>query len=153
FALLTEGQRRGAAAEVCPAGLSLAGAIGRRLAAQGGAALIIDYGSAENASENSLQAVRRHQHVDPLADIGEADLAAHGDFARLAQAAGEAGAAAYGPLPQGEFLLRLGIEARAASLRARASPEEARDIDQACGRLLDSGEMGTLFKVLALTAP
>jgi NADH dehydrogenase [ubiquinone] 1 alpha subcomplex assembly factor 7 len=153
FALLSERQRAGPAAEVSPVGLALAGDIGRRLAAQGGAALVIDYGSSQSLPGESLQAVRQHQPVDPLAEPGAADLSAHVDFAALVRAAEAAGAKAHGPLPQGEFLMRLGLDARAASLRARATPEQARDIDTARRRLLDAREMGTLFKALALSAP
>jgi len=153
FALLADRQRRGAKAEVSPVALSLAGDIGWRLARAGGAALIIDYGSSQTLPGESLQAVRRHEPVNPLSDIGEADLSAHVDFAGLARAAEQAGAVTHGPLPQGEFLLRLGLEARAESLLARATPAQARDIDSARRRLLDSREMGTLFKALALVAP
>jgi len=97
--------------------------------------------------------VRRHQPVDPLAEPGDADLSAHVDFAALTRAAREGGARDYGPLPQGEFLLRLGLDTRAESLLARATPEQAREIAAARRRLLDAREMGTLFKVLALAAP
>ena len=153
FALLSDRQRIGPKAEISPVALGIAGEIGRHLAAAGGAALIIDYGTSQSLPGESLQAVRRHQPVDPLADIGEADLSAHVDFAGLARAAEQTGAKAYGPLPQGEFLLRLGLDARAESLIARASPSQARDIESARRRLLDSREMGTLFKALALAAP
>ena len=153
FALLSERQRGGPAAEVSPAGLALAGDIARRLAVHGGAALIIDYGSSQSLPGESLQAVRQHQPVDPLADPGAADLSAHVDFAGLIHAARAAGAVAHGPLPQGEFLQRLGLDGRAASLKARATAVQAREIDAARRRLLDAREMGTLFKALALTAP
>jgi len=153
FALLTERQLSGPAAEVSPAALKLAGEIGRRLAQHGGAALIIDYGTSRSLPGESLQAVRRHQPVDPLAEPGDADLSAHVDFAALTRAAREGGARDYGPLPQGEFLLRLGLDTRAESLLARATPEQAREIAAARRRLLDAREMGTLFKVLALAAP
>ena len=153
FTLLSERQRGGPAAEVSPAALALAGDLARRLASHGGAALIIDYGSSQSLPGESLQAVRQHQPVDPLAEPGAADLSAHVDFAGLIRAAQAAGAAAHGPLPQGEFLLRLGLEARAASLRARATPAQVREIDAARRRLLDAREMGALFKAVALTAP
>jgi len=153
FALLSDRQRRGPQAEVSPAALGLASEIGRRLARCGGAALVIDYGPGRSLPGESLQAVRRHVPVDPLAEPGEADLSAHVDFAALARAAEAAGALAYGPLPQGELLLRLGLAARAESLLARATPEQAREIAAARRRLLDAREMGTLFKALALTAP
>ena len=153
FELLSDRQRIGPKAEISTVALGIAGEIGRHLAAAGGAALIIDYGTSQSLPGESLQAVRRHQPVDPLADIGEADLSAHVDFAGLARAAEQTGAKAYGPLPQGEFLLRLGLDARAESLIARATPSQARDIESARRRLLDSREMGTLFKALALAAP
>jgi len=153
FALLSERQRGGPAAEISPAGLALAGEIGRRLAAHGGAALIVDYGSSQSLPGESLQAVRQHQPVDVLADPGSADLSAHVDFAGLIRAARSTGAAAHGPLPQGEFLQRLGIDARAASLKGRATPAQARDIDAARRRLTDAREMGALFKAVALTGP
>src|SRR5262249_6518607 len=153
FALLTERQRLGQAAEVSPIAITLAGKIGGRLGRSGGAALILDYGTTRSLSGESLQALRRHQPIDPLSEIGEADLSAHVDFAALARAAEEAGAAVFGPLPQGEFLLRLGITTRAENLLERATPEQARDIESARRRLLDTREMGTLFKVLALAQP
>jgi SAM-dependent MidA family methyltransferase len=50
---------------------------------------------------------------------------------------------------QGEWLVRLGIEARAQSL-SRANPERADDIQRALERLTSGREMGDLFKVVAL---
>ena len=143
----------GAIAEICPAGRDLAAAIGARVARDGGAALIVDYGPAESAAGDSLQAVRRHRPVDPLADPGAADLTAHVDFAALARAATAAGAAAHGPLPQGLLLDRLGILMRAAVLVQRATPAQVRDIRTAARRLRDPANMGRLFKALAIAAP
>jgi NADH dehydrogenase [ubiquinone] 1 alpha subcomplex assembly factor 7 len=153
FALLSDRQRLSARAEISPAALGLAGEVGRRLARSGGAALIVDYGTSRDLPGETLQALRRHRPVDPLAEPGDADLSAHVDFAALGRAAREAGARVYGPLPQGEFLSRLGLAMRAESLLARATPQQARDIETARRRLLDKREMGHLFKVLALTAP
>jgi NADH dehydrogenase [ubiquinone] 1 alpha subcomplex assembly factor 7 len=155
LALLADAHRAapvGAIAEVSPAAIALAAEIARR-AAVGGAALVIDYGPAASAAGDSLQAVRQHRPADPLAAPGEADLTAHVDFAALARAAREAGATVHGPLPQGTFLARLGLEMRAAALLRTASPAQARDIRAAVARLLDPAEMGTLFKALAIVAP
>lgn len=149
----------GAVAEVCPAALALAEAIGRRVAAFGGGALVCDYGYGAGSDEagagfgDSLQAVRRHRRHDPLADPGTADLTAHVDFGALARAAQRAGATAWGPVPQGQFLDRLGLRLRAAALLKRATPEQARDIRAAVERLLQPAQMGTLFKVLAIVGP
>jgi NADH dehydrogenase [ubiquinone] 1 alpha subcomplex assembly factor 7 len=144
----------GAVAEVCPGGIALAEAIGRRVSGFGGAALIVDYGyGAEARGGGSLQAVRRHGRHDPLEDPGSADITAHVDFAALARAAEGAGAAAWGPVPQGRFLDRLGLRLRAETLLRRATPDQARDIEAAVKRLLEPAQMGTLFKVLTITDP
>lgn len=156
LALLAPTQRAapaGAIAEVSPPSLTLAAAIADRVAAGGGAALIVDYGPAASAPGDSLQAVHNHRPVDPLAAPGEADITAHVDFAALARAAREAGAAVHGPVPQGRFLSSLGLETRADALLRQASGDQAQSIRAAVRRLLGADEMGTLFKALVITTP
>ncbi len=143
----------GEIAEVCPAGLSIAHAIARRIARHGGAALIVDYGHAASGAGDTLQALSGHKYSNPLQDPGAADLTAHVDFAALGIAVREAGAAAHGPITQSEFLTRLGIETRAAQLLAKATPDQAADIEAALARLIGEEGMGYLFKAMALTAP
>ncbi len=143
----------GAVVEVRRAAAELAFAIGRRVTDYGGAALIIDYGHGEHAVGETLQAVKGHRYHDVLATPGEADLTAHVDFRALAEAAGKAGAGTFGPVPQGEFLERLGLSARAEALALRATPEQANDIAQARKRLLGEKGMGRLFKALAIASP
>ena len=140
-------------AEVSPAGLGLAGEVGRRLAGYGGAALIIDYGPTAPSGLPTLQAVRRHKPQSVLEAPGSADLTAHVDFSALAQAARESGAVAHGPVSQGVFLAALGIEQRAEALTKGATSVQSSDIAAAVKRLIDPAEMGALFKVLALTGP
>ena len=142
----------GTIAEVCPAGLALAAAVARRIVARGGAALIIDYGY-QGSSGDTLQAVRRHARHPALSEPGTADLTAQVDFTALARAAGETGAAVFGPIAQGELLSRLGIDARARILAAQAGTEQRAAIEAARRRLCDAAEMGTLFKALAIAAP
>jgi len=145
--------QQGMVIEACPAGITLAAAIGRRVLQHGGAALVIDYGHDGTSSGDSLQAVRRHGKHDVLSEPGTADLAAHVDFGALAQAAREAGASVYGPIPQNTLLERLGIKLRAAALARNATPAQAADIHTATERLLHLEQMGTLFKALAIAAP
>jgi NADH dehydrogenase [ubiquinone] 1 alpha subcomplex assembly factor 7 len=140
----------GTVAEFSPQAAAVAGELGRRIARQEGAALLIDYGDAGPLAGPTLQAVRRHAPADVLAHPGEADLTAHVDFALIARAAREAGAETYGPVPQGAFLGALGIAERARRLKERASPAEAAGIDAALERLVSPSAMGTLFKALAL---
>lgn len=142
----------GSIIETSPAGAALARGVAARLAAQGGAALIIDYGYEGPAIGDTLQALRAHDWVNPFEEPGERDLTAHVDFATLSEAARAEGALAYGPVPQGAFLERIGIAARAERL-SRARPERRAEIAAAVARLTAPQQMGSLFKALALTAP
>ena len=72
---------------------------------------------------------------------------------RFLDAARAAGAAVHGPVPQGAFLRRLGIDARMTRLLAGATPDQQAGIRSGCRRLVDPGQMGVLFKALALTGP
>src|SRR5262249_14101276 len=128
-------------------------AIARRAAA-GGAALIIDYGHARSAPGDTFQAVRSHRYASPLAAPGLTDLTAHVDFEALGKAAPEAGARVPGPVKQGTWLKRLGIEARAAVLQANATSSKRSDIAAALQRLIGSGpnQMGSLFKAIGFSA-
>src|SRR3546814_2405251 len=58
-------------------------ALAARLAAQGGAALVVDYGYDGPALGDTLQAVRGHGYVNPFEAPGEHDLTAHVDFGTL----------------------------------------------------------------------
>ena len=124
-----------------------------RLTRDVGAALFLDYGPMTSAAGDSLQAIRDGRPADPLADPGAADLTAHVDFRALAKVAGEAGAACFGPEPQGAFLARLGIHERTAQLGRNASPEEATRLIAATRRLTMPEAMGGLFKAFAVTSP
>lgn len=115
------------------------------------AALIIDYGYALPSFGDTVQAVRRHRFAGLFDAPGEADVTAHVDFLHLKQAAAEANLQAFGPMPMGEWLLRLGLEARLGQLLRRASHEEIEDMHSRVARLVDPAQMGALFKVLVLT--
>jgi NADH dehydrogenase [ubiquinone] 1 alpha subcomplex assembly factor 7 len=120
---------------------------------QPGAALFVDYGYAEGALGSTLAAIGGHRAAAILDAPGAADLSAHVDFAALAAAARAASAAVHGPLPQGQFLTALGAEPRLAALLERAAAGQRAALELGLRRLIDPGEMGTLFKVLAVTSP
>jgi SAM-dependent MidA family methyltransferase len=114
---------------------------------------MVDYGPAESAPGDSLQAIMGNKPHPALADPGAADLTAHVDFAALAATAHAAGAKTYGPVAQRSFLRRLGIEPRAAKLMEAADQPTRDSLAAALDRLIAPDGMGTLFKVLALTHP
>ena len=123
--------------------------LGRCVADNRGAALVIDYGHAETDLGETLQAVGQHAYADPLTLPGSLDLTAHVDFQSLARAAEAAGTCAFGPIEQSQFLRRLGIEQRATTLKASAA--RPKEIDEAVARLIGQNRaaMGELFKVAA----
>ena len=129
--------------------------IATRMRNQGGAALIIDYGHLRSDAGDTFQAIARHNFADPLKLPGQADVTAHVDFQALVRAAEDIGARVHGPVPQGEFLKRLGIETRALGLMAKATHEVSEDISSALKRLIGGGRggMGSMFKVLAVSEP
>ncbi len=128
--------------------IPIAEEIGRRIATFGGAALILDYGNWQSLGD-TLQAVRAHAFSDPLDNPGEADLTAHVAFAPLARAATPAKATAL--TPQGVFLERLGITARAQALAQKLSGPALESHIAAHRRLTHPEEMGTVFKVMGLS--
>jgi NADH dehydrogenase [ubiquinone] 1 alpha subcomplex assembly factor 7 len=138
--------------ETCPGAAAIVYEIAGRLVKQGGAALLIDYGHDTPRTGSTLQALKQHRMVDPLAMPGEADLTAHVDFAALAPIALSRGVRWLGTVTQGHWLRHLGIEVRAERL-ARIAPEHREAIFAAMERLTGEGQMGALFKVMGLAGP
>lgn len=132
--------------EDCPALAPITQHIGQRIKDHGGIGLIIDYGDWRSLGD-TLQAVAEHQKCDPLETPGLADLTAHVDFEAMAKAV----PCKHSRLtPQGVFLERLGITARAQALGKRLSGPDLQSHIAAHRRLTHPEEMGTLFKVLGL---
>ena len=142
----------GVVREIAPGLETLVYELERRLHAAPGRALFIDYGYAKSEGFDTLQALKRHKHADPLGAPGEADLTAHVDFGQLAHLALEAGLDVHGPISQAAFLAALGLSVRAEALK-RAHPERADRINREHQRLTGESEMGALFKVICLSSP
>jgi SAM-dependent MidA family methyltransferase len=130
----------------------VAASIAKRLAAQGGAALFIDYGHAGPALGDTLQSLKGGQYADPLETLGEADISAHVDFTAIARAIAPH-ARVFGPEAQGMFLENIGISHRAEALKAMASTQVRAEVTAAHARLVSVGAMGRLFQALAAVAP
>jgi NADH dehydrogenase [ubiquinone] 1 alpha subcomplex assembly factor 7 len=138
--------------ETRPAIASLLAALATRAANAPLAALFIDYGHEQSGFGDTLQAAHRHRYADPLAAPGEIDLTAHVDFAEMKRSAKAFGLETYGPMPQGEFLLKLGLEARRDGLLRGARPDQREAIGSGAARLASPSAMGILFKALALAS-
>ena len=147
------GAADGTIREVAPAREALMEALATRLAARDGLLLAIDYGhwGGPTALGDTLQAVRAHAYVDPLAEPGLADLTTHVDFGALAASARAVGAHIVGRATQGQFLLGMGLLERAGALGADMDEDGRDELRAAVERLAGPDAMGDLFKVLAVS--
>jgi SAM-dependent MidA family methyltransferase len=131
------------------------------LAAQleAGVALLIDYGLPRahlyhpDRSRGTLRCHFRHRaHDDPFVNVGLQDITAWVDFTRVAEAADSAGLEVLGFATQAAFLIGAGMESLLATEMEIAGDDERRRATLAgeARRLLMPGEMGEIFKVIAL---
>ncbi len=136
--------------EVSPKAAVLMREMCRRIAERGGAALIADYGHDGTGAGDTFRAFKRHRPHHPLAEPGSADLTADVDFGYLKRHCSDH-CLVYGPVEQGEFLKRLGMEVRKDVLLKNCKDEEDRsDVESAYRMLTDPDKMGSRFKFLSV---
>lgn len=136
--------------EAAPARTALMQEIASHIATTRGAALNIDYGHLEAGFGDTLQAMLKHAYDDVFANPGEADLTSHVDFDILEKTARVSGCKT-GMMTQGEFLLAMGLLDRAGRLGSGKDAAFQEKLRQDVERLAAPDQMGTLFKVLALS--
>lgn len=122
-----------------------------------GLILIIDYGFPRHEyyhpqrNTGTLMCHYRHRnHMDPFVYPGLQDITAHVDFTAIAEAAADSGLNVAGYNTQGFFLLAAGLNEMMAEVDPNNTVEYLR-LSQQVKTLTLPGEMGELFKVLALT--
>jgi SAM-dependent MidA family methyltransferase len=124
-----------------------------------GVALLIDYGLPRahlyhpERDAGTLRCHFRHRaHDDPFVNVGLQDITAWVDFTRVAEAADGAGLDILGFATQAAFLIGAGIEPLLTA-EIQAAGDDARSHARLAGearRLMLPGEMGEIFKVIAL---
>jgi SAM-dependent MidA family methyltransferase len=124
-----------------------------------GVALLIDYGLPRSQlyhperSRGTLRCHYRHRaHDDPFVRVGLQDITAWVDFTRVAEAADDAGLEVLGFATQAAFLIGAGMESLL-STEMEIAGDDARRRAELAGqarRLMLPGEMGEIFKCLAL---
>jgi len=139
----------GALVEIRPGDQQVVDLLAERVQAHPGRALLIEYGPAQSEIGDTLQAIKAHEKVAVLDAPGTADLTARVDFQSLLARAAKAELTGYGPEEQGDFLMGLGLEARAAVLSQNA-PDKRAQIARQVWRLTDPDQMGQLFKLVCL---
>jgi len=147
FAQRLQDTQNGDLIEDCAAAAPILTTLATRIATHGGAALVFDYGDWRSLGD-TLQAVRDHRPTGPLDAPGQADLTAHVDFEALLRACTACTPSRI--TPQGVFLERLGITARAQALAATLTGDALESHIAAHRRLTHPQEMGNLFKTFAL---
>ncbi|MGM0593848.1 MAG: class I SAM-dependent methyltransferase, partial [Pseudomonadota bacterium] len=121
-----------------------------------GVALLIDYGFPQREfyhpqrSMGTLMCHYRHRaHDDALTLVGLQDITAHVDFTAVGEAALDAALAVRGYTSQANFLIANGVTELLAEAEGDARVQLA--LSAQVKRLTMPGEMGELFKVMALS--
>ena len=138
------------ACEISPRSGIIMEAMAERIADEGGAALIADYGYAGSTEKirDTFRAFKNHELHDPLKDVGQADLTADVDFDYLKRRSGPH-CATFGPVSQRQFLLQLGIQVRC-NLLKDSNPKLTEELDSSLDMLINPGKMGTRFKFFCM---
>ena len=136
--------------EICPSALNIIKEISNKIKTYGGIAVIIDYALQKNDYYGSLQAIKKHKHVNPLSNPGHIDLSARVNFNMIIKTVNELGLSVHGPIKQNEFLKKLGIDLRCKQL-INFNPSKEKEIKEAYKKLMSENEMGSLFKVIAIS--
>ena len=116
-----------------------------------GGAIFFDYGYTFNHGD-TFQAVKDSKFVNPLDDPGNADLTAHVDFNDLYHQAKNSLVSVWGPDTQGTFLKKMGAVERLNALESISDDKTKQELRNGLDRLINTDEMGELFKVLAITS-
>ena len=159
----------GTVVEICPDALFLIQDVAKVLEESQGAALIIDYG--EEGTTDTLRAFSRHQQVPLTSRPGKVDVTADVDFFALknclsvdalkrnkdstndSRTLPSSSIHAFGPVKQGEFLMKMGAGELTMNVieKDETTEEQAQAFADALKYLVLPEHMGEKFKVLALS--
>ncbi|XP_047429175.1 protein arginine methyltransferase NDUFAF7, mitochondrial [Mugil cephalus] len=151
--LVQAGERRDHV-EVCAEGGVIIQQLARRIAEDGGAALIADYGH-DGTKTDTFRGFKGHQLHDVLSSPGSADLTADVDFSFLRRMAeggvAEGGVACLGPVTQGTFLKNMGIDTRMeVLLRNCTDPSTRNQLIRSYDTLTNPTKMAARFLFFSL---
>ena len=156
----------GAVVEICPEAIFLVQDMAKLIEECGGAALMVDYG--QEGTADTLRAFSNHKQVPLTSYPGQVDVTADVDFYALKNCLakkqqtrnsfetrnkeGGDDVSAFGPVTQGEFLMRMGASEMVIALIEKDSTteEQANAFFKALKFLVSPEHMGDRFKVMAI---
>ncbi|XP_067240803.1 protein arginine methyltransferase NDUFAF7, mitochondrial isoform X2 [Chanodichthys erythropterus] len=135
--------------EVCPEGGVIVQKLANRIADDGGAALIVDYGH-DGTKTDTFRGFKDHQLHNVLEAPGMADLTADVDFSYLRKITGNQ-VTCLGPITQRSFLKNMGIDSRLqVLLRSCHDPSTRAQLINSYDMLINPEKMGHRFQFFSM---
>uniref|UniRef100_A0A8C1FIP1 Protein arginine methyltransferase NDUFAF7 n=1 Tax=Cyprinus carpio carpio TaxID=630221 RepID=A0A8C1FIP1_CYPCA len=135
--------------EVCPEGGVIVQKLANRIAEDGGAALIVDYGH-DGTKTDTFRGFKGHQLHNVLDAPGMADLTADVDFSYLRKMTGTE-VTCLGPITQRSFLKNMGIDSRLqVLLRNCPDPSTRAQLVHSYDMLINPDKMGHRFQFFSV---
>ena len=122
--------------------------IAKKIQRFNGCLLTFDYGYILNKNQNTLQSVMKHRYKNIFSQVGNSDITSHVNFALYNKILKKNNLNVKKVITQSEFLQKMGIIERANILSKNITFKSKANMYYRIKRLLDSREMGDLFKVL-----
>jgi NADH dehydrogenase [ubiquinone] 1 alpha subcomplex assembly factor 7 len=122
--------------------------IAKKINKYDGALLTFDYGYTIKKNKNTLQSIKNHKYLDFFSDPGHSDITSHIDFKLFHKMLIKYNLDVKKIATQSDFLKKIGIIERANILSKKMTFKAKANMFYRLKRLLNPGEMGTLFKVM-----
>ena len=122
--------------------------IAKKINKFGGSLLACDYGYIFSKKKNTLLSIAKHEHKEIFFQPGNTDISSHINFNLFSRILKKNNLDVNKIITQSEFLQKMGILERANILSKKMSFKSKANMYYRIKRLLDTNEMGNLFKVL-----
>ena len=120
----------------------------KKIYAQDGCLLLIDYGYLKPHNENTLQSLINHKKNNITNNLGQADVTSHVNFSLLKEFFLKKDLTVKEVISQREFLENMGIKKRAEIIAKKMRFSEQSNLYFRLKRLISPNLMGDLFKVI-----
>jgi len=122
--------------------------IAKKIKKFNGSILTCDYGYIESSGKNTLRAIEKHKFKNIFLQPGSSDISSHINFKLFSEILKKNNLDVKKIITQSEFLQKMGIIKRANILSKRMTFKSKTNMYFRLKKLLDSNEMGNIFKIL-----